>query len=367
MHRIALAVRSCGPDSVGVSIQLRRSPGTTRQIAEMLAAVNTIIGDVELVTIGRKGLAGYNDTGLIIDVDHSRETIRPEELVSAVVQACKEDAAENGDAWYQATFLSAERPITTGKGKNATTTNARATLAQKAFPIGEADSSASARTVAKAQIESEAAVAIRTISDFASNTLVRLGDQVVQMAGATKDLIVAQVETQRQVAAQQKGYVTQGETLVELVKLQHSHALAMAEAEANKEHTDAVLSFAKQFGMEWAKANLFTNAGSAKASPGFKPDPAKPDAVNILADVLHGLSDEKMAQLVELLGQDVMDYFTAASQVGTIDEFKAILVRVRDTWVDKDMREIGIGIGKIIGPEAFAKLYTALVEGGLAE
>lgn len=359
------------PDPGQVSIQLRRSPGTARQIAEMLAKVNTIIGDVEVVVIGRRATLGYNDTGLAFDVDQSEDTIRAEDLVSEVVKACKEHAVEHGDAWYQATFLSAEREVSTGKNKPKS--KMRATLAMCAFPIGEADDGVSPRTAAKAQIESEAAIAIRTISDFTQGTLTKLGEQVVAITGAAAQLMSSQVEVVRQVAQQQKGYVTQGETLVELVKLNHAHALAMAEAEADEKHATEMIDFAKKFGMEWAKANLFTKASTkarADGKPGYTPDPNKPDNVNILADVLHNLTDDQKAKLIDLVGQDVMDLWTAAAQASTDDEFKAIMLRMRDLWQGKnedEMRHIATNLGMILGPESAMKLYTVFSEVGVAE
>lgn len=352
-----------------MGIQIRRSPGTARQIGEMLAKVNAVVGDVELVTIGRRAPIGYADTGLSLDVDQTDSHVRAEDLVSEVVSACREHSIEQGDAWYQATFLSAEREVSAGRGKNKVAAKARTTLASCAFPIGEAaDGDSNPRTAAKAQIESEAAVAIRTISTWSEATLTRLGEKVVDIAGAVAALTVAQVEVVKQVAQQQKTYVTQGETLVELVRMNHAHSLAMAEAEASERHADQVIAFGKEFGMAWAKANLF-GAGAKKAgfSEGFKPDPNKPDAVNILADVMHGVTEEKKAKLIELVGQDVFDLWLGASKVDTLDEFKAIMVRMRELWAGADMQKIGTGLAAILGPEVVAKLYAAFVEADIME
>lgn len=348
-----------------MSIRIQRSPGTARQIGEMLTKVNLIHGDVELVTIARRAAIGYADTGIVLEIDDDGTANTAHDLVSEVVKVCRDHAVELGDAWYQATFLSDEREVTSGTGKNKKTAMARASLAVCAFPIGDADVSDSPRTAAKAAIESEAAVAIRAISDFTSSTLTKLGDQVVQIAGAVKGLVDSQIEVARQIGNQQKGYITQGETLVELVRMNHAHQLAMAEAEASNKHADKLIDVAENFGIEWAKANLFNKP----SSKGFKPDPNKPDSANIIGDVLHGLDDEKRGKLIELIGQDTFDLWVGASKASTDDEVRAIFMRVRDLWADKgpeEMEKISRGLPAILGADA-VKLYAVFKDMGVAE
>lgn len=334
----------------------------------MLTKVSTFVDDVEMVMIGRRAAVGFNDTGEVLEIDDTDGRPTAMELVRSVIETCREHAVKHGDGWYQATYVSAEREIKPSRARGEKKEKARATLGVFAFPVG--DEPEAGKNSGKAAIESEAAVAIRAISDFTTKTLERLGEQVVNISKAAGDLITSQVETNKQIAAQQKGYVTQGETLVELVRMSHAHQLAIAEAEEESKRMEALIGVAKDFGLEWAKANLFAKPSAAATAAGWKPDPSKPDNVNILASVLMTLTEAQREGMIGVVGRPVYDVWMRSIDTTTDLAFKSVLLETRDHWADKtedDMKVIGTQLAQIVGIENFAKIYTVLREIGIAE